>query len=976
MKLFITPSIEDAPHGIRRVIEAMHKYLPEFGISIVNDESESDLVNCHAMSYIETKKPVVHSNHGLYWGDFEWPSGMLFANQHIIDIISRAQAVTAPSHWVGNALARGQLKKPHVIHHGIDTDEWTPPKQPGAYVLWNKARTDVVSDPQDMQKLAAILPDIPFVSTFGKETPNVRVVGSIPHDEMKPLVRGARVYLATARETFGIGTLEALACGVPVVGWNWGGQTEIIQHGFNGYLAEPGNYEQLAEFVRLAYDDQDMREQARKSAVEYWQWQPKIKQYADLFLETHKEFTRERPKISVIITAYNLGKYLDDCLKSVQGQTSDEWECLIVNDCSTDDTYLIAERWQREDDRFFHIKTPENLKLSGARNYGFSLLNGRYIIYLDADDMLAPTALETLSKALDENPGIHIAYGHLEVMDEDGSNRRRNDWPFEQFSWHGQMAHLNQLSYCAMMRREVMENSGGYRRRDWRAEDASFWCNVTSKGYRAVKVTQEPTLIYRFRSDSKGAQEGHKDGDWTSWYPWRLGATTAAEGIKLLNEGKGLKPSLVPFGAQGQAPTYCWPVWSHHDPVVSIVIPVGPNHAHWLVDALDSVQAQTFPFWEVIVVNDTGKPLEAQYAPWARIIDNGTHNIADSRNVGIWAARAPLVLFLDVDDLLIPAALDEMLGEYIVQDGAKYIYTDWYDVYEGEEPKIKKSKDYNRNLRGLHPISVLICRDWALDVGGFDNSIPAWEDWDFFIKLAVNGYCGHRLDKPLLVYRTFAGERREQSLRDKDIALPVLQERYEAYSKGDKQMAGCCGGGAAANILLQAKRAYARLEEREAEGVMIMSNGGLVRLEYMGRNQGATTFRMPGLSKTYRGGLDPIHKYVDAEPGDVQLLLNTGRWKRAKSPTGIDLSQAAVPQAPVFSQPPDEPKAEKLPEPVITKRALKDPGDMTVQEVKEYALGLGLTSLKQFRQMEEDGKNRKTAVSAIAVLIDDVERVG
>ena len=87
-------------------------------------------------------------------------------------------------------------------------------------------------------------------------------------------------------------------------------------------------------------------------------------------------------------------------------------------------------------------------------------------------------------------------------------------------------------------------------------------------------------------------------------------------------------------------------------------------------------------------------------------------------------------------------------------------------------------------------------------------------------------------------------------------------------------MAGCCGGEAAANILLQAKRAYARLEEREAEGVMVMSNGGLVRLEYVGRNQGATTFRMPGLSKTYRGGLDPINKYVDAEPGDVQLRVS------------------------------------------------------------------------------------------------------
>jgi hypothetical protein len=87
--------------------------------------------------------------------------------------------------------------------------------------------------------------------------------------------------------------------------------------------------------------------------------------------------------------------------------------------------------------------------------------------------MLAPNALDTLSHALDDDSGIHIAYGHLDTFNDPNPERSRGGWPGEKFNWHGQIAHLNQLPYAAMMRREVLERSGGYRTRDWRAEDAS-----------------------------------------------------------------------------------------------------------------------------------------------------------------------------------------------------------------------------------------------------------------------------------------------------------------------------------------------------------------------------------------------------------------------------------------------------------------------------------------------------------------------
>jgi glycosyltransferase involved in cell wall biosynthesis len=106
-----------------------------------------------------------------------------------------------------------------------------------------------------------------------------------------------------------------------------------------------------------------------------------------------------------------------------------DWECLIVDDQSTDDSATVADRIADTDDRIYTLRTPSNLKLSGARNYGFEHANGRYILFLDADDMLAPNALDTLSHALDEDTGIHIAYGHLDTFNDPNPERSGADGP-------------------------------------------------------------------------------------------------------------------------------------------------------------------------------------------------------------------------------------------------------------------------------------------------------------------------------------------------------------------------------------------------------------------------------------------------------------------------------------------------------------------------------------------------------------------
>jgi glycosyltransferase involved in cell wall biosynthesis len=914
VKVYLNPTYTGADRadgGIRRVVEAQQRYLPLFGWDVTTDPRDADLIANHGASLLEVAGvPMVNHNHGMMWAEYgfgEWGDKI---NASLIDVMVRANAITAPSEWVAQAISRGMLVSPEVVYHGVDADDWAHDEPTLGYVLWNKARADQVSDPDDMQHLAALLPEVRFVSTFGDRAPNVMIIDAMPHEQMRPLIQRAGVYLATARETFGIGTLEAMAAGVPVAGWRYGGQEEIIIEGETGYLAPYGDYEALAVAVSRCLQDRDRLSQGCvRDARARWGWQQRIKQYAELYTRVHAEYTRERPAVSVIVTCHNLGAYLGDAIQSVLHQTMHNWELLIVDDASTDQTATIAQNnvngWHalrnvpganiRPTETVRYIKTPTNLKLSGARNYGFQHANGRYILFLDADDMLAPNALDTLSHALDDDTAIHIAYGHLDTFNDPNPERSRGGWPGGQFNWHGQIAHLNQLPYAAMMRREVLERSGGYRTRDWRAEDASFWTRVTSFGFRARKVTEESTLIYRFRQDSKSADEARahqdRDGDWTAWYPWRL-AGDPYDGLRAIEQRRQPNLAVVPFAAQGQPPRplRAWPVHHQQSPLISVIIPVGPGHAQYLTDALDSVQAQTLPNWECIVVNDSGADLDLTAHPWARRVEPyRTGGAGKARNMGLKEARAPLTVFLDADDILIPNALEEMAQAYIDSDG-KYIYGDW--VHLEDESRLDGAAvlhytpEYDPELwlqGAQHAVTCLVSTEALRQVGGFDETLPAWEDWDLLIKLAVNGACGQHLAQPLLVYRLESGQRRKVGDAKETELLDTIRQRYQGV-----KIMGCCGGNAPA--LDAAIYAMQMLIEQPFEDkAPIAVENAPVRLEFIGDEWGEQVWFSQDRQRQYKAGRDPQCRYIDADPRDVAYLLSFNKFARVVLPREPEL---------------------------------------------------------------------------------------
>lgn len=116
-------------------------------------------------------------------------------------------------------------------------------------------------------------------------------------------------------------------------------------------------------------------------------------------------------KISVIIPAYNAEKYLGVCLESILIQTLQDYEVIVVDDCSTDNSATVAENYlERFGGRLKIISLPENTG-GGAlpRNVGFEYAQGKYIFFIDPDDLLIDTALETLYN-VSENYQADVVY--------------------------------------------------------------------------------------------------------------------------------------------------------------------------------------------------------------------------------------------------------------------------------------------------------------------------------------------------------------------------------------------------------------------------------------------------------------------------------------------------------------------------------------------------------------------------------------
>jgi glycosyltransferase involved in cell wall biosynthesis len=753
VKVFISPHPREYEEdgrgsgGIWRVINAQARWLPKYGVDIADSEEEADVVLVHGGSLIRTDKPYIAAHHGSYWtGDFEWSDNYWSFNGAVIEALRRGHTIITPSEWVAQPIRRDMRKNPIVIPHGVEFDQFCPQAAHGGYVLWAKPRTDVVSTPRPMNELAQRMPNVQFVSTYGRPDSNVQITGALPYDEFKVVQREAAIWLATTRETGDIASREAMACGIPVVGFNWGATGELVRHMETGYLADPGDYDSLAYGVRYCLEHREqIGEQAREWIRTHYTWEALMARYADAIRMTY-EGQQYDTDITVMVPAYNYAQYLPEALESIRAQTfHGSVHVVVVDDYSTDNTQEILSHF----DDVEVVRHEHNMGLPAALNTGLAHARGKYVIPLDADNLLTPPALQVLYEALESKPWLDVASGQIAIYMEDGNHRRADDWPFGTIDIGGQFQHYNQLASSSMMRRSSIQRLGGWRRRQHKNEDGEFWCRAMSAGLYFEQVSPDPVLVYRWHGENKSKTEGGEDDPlgplaWNFHYPWKDNT------------------HIMPFACTQPPERGSWAVRSYEDPHISVCIACGPGHDVFLQDALDSVAGQSFPLIECVVANDTGQPLdvEAMGHPWVRVVDTtGRTGPAIARNTAIAAAKAPLIAVLDADDLFYPDWL-KIAYEAYLENPECLVYADC-DIEDklGERRRyqchgfhVDRILDTSRRDRNIWPSAVyqsaiLFPKQWWHAVGGYPTDQPhnMYEDWLFGVKMHLLGigaaYC-------------------------------------------------------------------------------------------------------------------------------------------------------------------------------------------------------------------------------------------
>jgi len=266
MKVYIAHPEMGEDNGVGQVLKYHKEYLPQVGVKLVKNPKNADIIIDHLGVYPDAD---IHFSHGVWFGPID--NGKAQQNANIIEVIKRARAVIVPSSYVAMTFKRDLRMTPYVIGHGVEYSEWQESIEKRDVILWNKNRASKVCDPGIVTTLAGLLPEQQFITTFATEKlPNLQVVGVMSFEEMKPLIMSSKIYLATAKETFGIGTLEAMASGNPVLAFDYGGTKDIVTHKKDGYLVKPGDINGLvkgAKYIIMNYDR--MSAAAKETAWQY-----------------------------------------------------------------------------------------------------------------------------------------------------------------------------------------------------------------------------------------------------------------------------------------------------------------------------------------------------------------------------------------------------------------------------------------------------------------------------------------------------------------------------------------------------------------------------------------------------------------------------------------------------------------------------------------------------------------------------------
>lgn len=465
-----------------------------------------------------------------------------------------------------------------------------------------------------------------------------------------------------------------------------------------------------------------------------------------------------RPKFSFVIPVYNtVTSQLEDCIQSVLAQTYDNYELILVDDCSSWDNVRPVLRSFEKNEKVKVIYRKENGHISKATNDGINIATGEFIVFMDCDDLVDKDALYWFAEKLNENNELDFIYSDEDKITEDSKIRHM---PFFKPEWSPDLfMSMMYTNHLGVYRTAIVKQIGGLRTEYNGSQDYDMTLRFMEVSDN-TRVGHIPKILYhwREREESAAFSAGAKN--------YAVIAAGKAKEDCLKRRGVAARIEDIPEISQCRV---VYEVIGH--PLVSIIIPSKDNPA-LLKQCITSIRRVTnYKKYEIIVVdngsNDHNKneieTFLAEYG-YMYVYEIQDFNFSHMCNCGVTYSHGEFILFLNDDvEVFRPDWLDRMLGQAMQKHtgavGAKLYYPKTtfiqhdgvINIKSGPSHAFFKEDDnktlyfnWNRvdcNFLAVTGACLLVEKNKFEAIGCFNEKLAvAYNDVDLCFRLYEKGY--------------------------------------------------------------------------------------------------------------------------------------------------------------------------------------------------------------------------------------------
>ena len=483
--------------------------------------------------------------------------------------------------------------------------------------------------------------------------------------------------------------------------------------------------------------------------------------------------------ISVIVTTYNRAACLLTALNSISSQTYTDYELLIVDDGSTDETLKILQQdeWLDNGRTFPKIKVIsliENYGVAVARNTGIANATGKLIAFLDSDDEWRSDYLKVMAQALEEHPKAILAYSHYQSSSPETNQQQE----VKTFPHHGDLIEqmlLNNFIHTmssVVVRKNLFEQVGLFNRSLLNASDREFYLRALKVGEPVVV----PHVLVRKYWQSDSLTVINNSQQWLENGLKLLDIFYSQEdNAKYLPLKKKAEESLysrvrssMQYFRHGQLRRRSNPLSriDEDTPAKVSLIVTCFNRSKYLAQTINSILNQTYSNFELLIWDDASTDNSVEIAKKYQQFDSRIKVVEQKINQGFTKSIASAIAstkgeylgWVDSDDLLHPEALTTTVNLLDTQSCVGMVYTDRLIIDElnnnlGLDPRSSVPYSVNNLLLNFMAFHFrLIRRDVYELAGGIDTDFTTAQDYDLCLRISEIAEIEH-IKQPLYFYR-------------------------------------------------------------------------------------------------------------------------------------------------------------------------------------------------------------------------------